>query len=47
MQNIIFLNYLLLQILQKMGYYLITIGKRKVLVNYEYIEKLEKKKKNF
>ena len=35
------------KILQKMGYYLITIGKRKVLVNYEYIEKLEKKKRNF
>ena len=35
------------KVLQKMGYYLIIIGKRKVLVNYEYIEKLEKKKRTF
>ena len=35
------------KVLQKMGYYLIIIAKRKVLVNYEYIEKLEKKKRTF
>ena len=32
------------KILQKMGYYLIKLGTKKVLVNFEYIEKLEKKK---
>ena len=30
-----------------MGYYLIKLGSRKVLVNFEYIEKLEKKKRTF
>ena len=37
------------KILQKMGYYLIRLGSKKIIVNFEYIEKLEKKKnyKNF
>ena len=32
------------KILQKMGYYLIRLGSKKIIVNFEYIEKLEKKK---
>ena len=28
-----------------MGYYLIKLGTKKVLINFEYIEKLEKKKR--
>ena len=31
-----------------MGYYLIRLGSKKIIVNFEYIEKLEKKNyKNF
>ena len=34
------------KIFQKMGYYLIKLGSKKVLVNFEYIEYLEKKRLN-
>ena len=33
------------KILQKMGYYSMKLGSKKVLVNFEYIEQLEKKKR--
>ena len=32
------------KILQKMGYYTMKLGSKKVLVNFEYIEQLEKKR---
>ena len=33
------------KIFQKIGYYLIKLGTKKVLIHFEYIEKLEKKKR--
>ena len=33
------------KIFEKIGYYLIKLGTKKVLIHFEYIEKLEKKKR--